>query len=202
MRVAKEWANNKVTHFGKNRSQQLSPLRKKMFEHKESAGHKAALELLAEAEKETLPDVRVKTLAREKEITSKIFRTVYEVAKENQSFYNFETEIDLQELDGIDMGRILHSANSCTNNVNHISTEMRKTLLNEIIRSKSTISIIMDDSTTLSKKSTLIIYVRVCLANYRMHYPVNIFFLDLIELQSATPMEIFNPCSIVYNFTA
>jgi hypothetical protein len=53
MRVAKEWANNEVTHYGKNRSQQLSSLRKKMFEHKESAAYKAALKLLAEAEKET-----------------------------------------------------------------------------------------------------------------------------------------------------
>jgi hypothetical protein len=38
-----------------------------MFEHKESMGHKAALKLLAEAEKETLPNVLVKILAREKE---------------------------------------------------------------------------------------------------------------------------------------
>jgi DNA-directed RNA polymerase subunit L len=67
-----------------------------MFEHKESAGHKEALKLLAEDEKETLPNVLVKTLAREKEITSEIFRTAYKVAKENQSFHNFEAEIDLQ----------------------------------------------------------------------------------------------------------
>jgi hypothetical protein len=30
-----------------------------MFEHKEGEGHKAALKLLAEAEKETLPNVLV-----------------------------------------------------------------------------------------------------------------------------------------------
>jgi hypothetical protein len=78
----------------------------------------------------------VKTLAREKEITSKIFWTAYKVAKENQSFHKFEAEIDSQELNGIDMGRILHSANACTNIVNHISTEMRKTLVNEITNQK------------------------------------------------------------------
>jgi hypothetical protein len=39
--------------------------------------------LLEEAEKETLPDVLVKTLVREKEMTSKMFRTAYKVAKEN-----------------------------------------------------------------------------------------------------------------------
>jgi hypothetical protein len=50
---SKLWANNEVTHYGKNRFQQLSSLRKKMFEHKESAGHKAAVKLLAEAEKDS-----------------------------------------------------------------------------------------------------------------------------------------------------
>jgi hypothetical protein len=82
-----------------------------MFEHKESTGHKAVLKLLAETEKGILRNVLVKTLVREKEITSKIFRTEKKVAKENQPFHYFEAEIDLQELTGIDMGRILHSAN-------------------------------------------------------------------------------------------
>jgi hypothetical protein len=59
------------------------------------------------------------------------------------------------------MGRILHSANAYTNIVNHhISTEMRKTSVNEIIRSKSNISIIIDESTTLSEKPKLIDYLR------------------------------------------
>jgi hypothetical protein len=109
---------------------------KKMFEHKESAGHKAALKLIAEAEKETPPNVLVKTLAREKGNNFENFSESNKVAKENQSSHNFETEIDLQELNGIYMERILHSADACTNIVNHISTEMRKALVNEIIGSK------------------------------------------------------------------
>jgi hypothetical protein len=72
---------NEVTHYGKNLSQQLSLLQKKMFEHKENAGHKAALKLLAEAKRETLPNVLVKTLVREKEITPKTFWTAYKVGK-------------------------------------------------------------------------------------------------------------------------
>jgi hypothetical protein len=67
---------------------------------------------LQKPQKEILPNVLVKTLVHEKEITSKIFRTVYKVAKENQSFHYFEAKIDLQELSGLDMGRILHSANA------------------------------------------------------------------------------------------
>jgi hypothetical protein len=48
----------------------------------------------------------------------------------------------------------------------------------------------MDESTTLSKKSTLIIFVRVCLANRGMDYPVKLI-LDLIELQIITTNGVF-----------
>jgi hypothetical protein len=70
----------------------------------------------------------------------------------NQSFNNFEDEINVQELNGVDMGYILHSTNACINIVNHTGNEMRNTLVTKIINSKSKISLIIDDSTTLSQK--------------------------------------------------
>jgi hypothetical protein len=66
------------------------------------------------------------SLSREKVITEKILRTSYKVAKENQSFNNSESEIDFQELNGIDIVRKLHSTNACINIVNHIGQEMQK----------------------------------------------------------------------------
>jgi O-phosphoseryl-tRNA(Cys) synthetase len=57
---------------------------------------------------------------------------------------------------------------------NHISIEMRKTLAIEIISSN-----IIDESTTLSEKSTLIIYVCICLVNYGIHYHVMFYGLDV-----------------------
>jgi hypothetical protein len=58
-----------------------------------------------------------------------MFRTAYKVSEENQSFNNFESEIDLQEPNGIDVVRILHSTNACINIVNHIGQEMRKKIV-------------------------------------------------------------------------
>jgi hypothetical protein len=52
----------------------------------------------------------------------------YKVAKSNLSFNNFEMEIDLQELNGIDMGQILYSTNAHINIINHISKEMKNIL--------------------------------------------------------------------------
>jgi hypothetical protein len=52
----------------------------RVFEHKESLGHKATLSCLQKPNKELL-NVLVKTLAHEKEITSKNFQTAYKAAK-------------------------------------------------------------------------------------------------------------------------
>jgi hypothetical protein len=78
-----------------------------MFDHKETAGHSAAIKLIVEAEKESV-QYYLKGLSREVLPTATIFRTVYEVAKESQSSHNSESDIDVQELNGIDMGRIRH----------------------------------------------------------------------------------------------
>jgi hypothetical protein len=64
----------------------------------------------------------------------------------NESFNNFEGEINVQELNGEDMGRILHSPNACINIVNHIGNEMRNTLVTKVINSRSKISLIIDES--------------------------------------------------------
>jgi hypothetical protein len=56
------------------------------------------MKILEAAKKETLKKVRLKSLSRQKEVTAKILCTAYKVAKDNQSFNNFEMEIDLQNL--------------------------------------------------------------------------------------------------------
>jgi hypothetical protein len=59
-------------------------------------------------------------------ITPKNFHTTYKVGKENQSLRNSEFETDLQELNRIDMGYILHSANPFINIMKNISDDMGK----------------------------------------------------------------------------
>jgi hypothetical protein len=92
-----------------------------------------------------------------KSVIAKVVRRAYKVARKNQSFNNFEDEIIVQELKGVDVGRILHSANACID-INHTGNEMRNTLVTKMINSKNKISLIIDESTTLSQKSTLIVY--------------------------------------------
>ena len=74
-----------------------------------------------------------KPAAYNKDTTCRIISHSDKIAKRNQVFFDFESEIDLQELNGLDMGSILHSANSCTNVVQHIANEMRKKFIQNVI---------------------------------------------------------------------
>jgi hypothetical protein len=88
-------------------------------------GCETAVKLNAHAEKELLGNLSLKTSSCEKLITEKIVHMTYKVTKENQSLHNFETETEVQELNGINMGHILYSANILTS-PNNITDEMRK----------------------------------------------------------------------------
>jgi hypothetical protein len=56
------------------------------------------MNVFEEAKKDTLKKVSLKSLSRQIEVTAKIRRTAYKVAKSNQSFNNFEMKIDLMVL--------------------------------------------------------------------------------------------------------
>ncbi|XP_015284597.1 PREDICTED: uncharacterized protein KIAA1586-like [Gekko japonicus] len=187
-RLSKEWIHGEVSFNGKLRRQQLTSLRKKIFEHRESLGHKAAVKITAEARDGTLETGE--SQEREMEITKKIFLTAYNVARENRSFNDFVADIDLQELSGADVGRILHSATSCAHIVGHIGSEMRIALSKKITDSKSKISLILDESTTVSQKPVLMVYIRTYIEEVDVEDPMN-YFIGLVELDDGTADGIF-----------
>ncbi|KAG8319222.1 hypothetical protein J6590_096418 [Homalodisca vitripennis] len=113
------WNNSQKPNFAKGMTGCL--LKMEFWDVGLSAGHQAADEILSEAKDGELEKNILKQRSQKKGVTEKIFRTAYKVVKENQSFNDFETEIDLQELNGINMGRILHSNKACANIALHIS---------------------------------------------------------------------------------
>jgi hypothetical protein len=70
-------------------------------------------------------------------------------------------EVDLQVLNGISLGKILHSDKTCAAIASHIATEMKKNICKDIISTKKKISVLIDESTTLSKRTVLIVVLRV-----------------------------------------
>jgi hypothetical protein len=61
MRLSKESISCEIASYGDNRKQQLTSPRKKI-DHKESPGHKAAVKITEEGEKETLETVCLQSL--------------------------------------------------------------------------------------------------------------------------------------------
>ncbi|XP_060093811.1 E3 SUMO-protein ligase KIAA1586-like [Heteronotia binoei] len=191
IRLSREWVKCSVTPYGDSRKQQLTSLRKKIFEHRESGNHKAAVKILEKGKKQRPVKAGHPSLESEEEITSKVFRTVYKLAKSNQPFNDFESEIDLQELNGVDMGTMWHSANACINILNHIGREMRRLVIGKIIDSRSKISLIIEESTTVSQESVLLVYIRTYMKEIGMPAPANLF-IALMELEDVTANGIFS----------
>jgi len=52
------------------------------------------------------------------------------MAKINKPFTNFESLIDLQEGNSIDMGRVLHSTTVAVDTIGRVSSQMKKKTFN------------------------------------------------------------------------
>ncbi|KAK9679696.1 hypothetical protein QE152_g39794 [Popillia japonica] len=92
------------------------------------------------------------------------------------------------KMNGVEIGVGFHSRFSATEIINHISDGLKKRITHQIKSTSGKISILIDESTTLSNKSTLIVYLK---CETSKDLPPNILFLDLIELPNQTADSIF-----------
>jgi hypothetical protein len=111
--------------------------------------------------------------------TNKVFPTVYYVAKRNRPYVDHPELVQLQVLNGLDMGRMLRSNVVAADICEHMSDEMRKKLVNAIMAAALPVSVLIDESTSLGQKSCLVVYLR-CSVDASCN-PVTLF-LDLLEL--------------------
>lgn len=171
--------------YGDTRVKMLTSLRKKMADHSSSHGHKQAVQIVKEQNSGQLPKGLEKSNNQYIETTTRVLKSAYLIAKKARPFTDHPDLVQLQELNGINMGRILHSDVTCSDIIQHISTEMRKKLVKAIVSSKKPISIMLDESASLSKKSCLIVYVRGTPSDVTVS-----IFLDLVELESGTDIGV------------
>lgn len=90
-------------------------------------------------------------------------------------FADFRDLINLKVLNDADLGCILHSEFTATQIIDCIASEMKKKLCKAIVEQARKISVSIDESTTVSSHSVLIVYIR---ASMNRKEPVT-FFLDL-----------------------
>jgi hypothetical protein len=115
--------------------------------------------------------------------TVKVMRTVYYMAKNNRPYTAHPNLVELQTLNEVEMGIGLRSRFSAVNFIDHISTETRKKLCSQIQDADGKISMLIGEGTTLSKLSTLIIYLKCEIAK---ESDTQFMFLDLIQLPDQT----------------
>lgn len=200
-RLSNEWISNEVKLYGKQRSEQLNSLRKKISNHKSSEAHTSAEKFVELSKKGLIEELLSAQSSDELDETCKVFRTAYYIGKADRPYTDHPELIELQKLNGVNVGRVLHSNVTCSDIIDHISKEMKLKLLNQILEKECKFAILIDESTSVSKLSCLIVYLRTALA--LTSDPIT-FFLDIVELPSNSAEDIEQSLLLVldmYGFT-
>lgn len=181
--ASKEWVNIGVCpeNISDDRQEQLRKWRKKIAKHLTTAYHQSAEALTSKDQtKADVDSLLYEGMKKHEAATEKVFRTAYMVAKENMPYISFPKLIDLQTLNKCDTGIILHSETTCKDIINFVAVSMRQKICSQIITQSSKLSVLIDESTTVSGKSCLIIHI-----SYLLDDMPTIMFLDIVELAKA-----------------
>ncbi len=123
--ISEEWVHFKIQSLNANRTTSLASLRNKIRRHETSRAHEIAQELTEKGGQDLLGNL-VRTVSETVLAeTDAVFRTAYYLAKMNRPFTDHDSLIELQEINGVNMGTSLHSRYSSTKIVEHIATEMQ-----------------------------------------------------------------------------
>lgn len=185
------WIQDGVVSSGGSKTLKLSSLRRKIFDHKNSSSHKYAEQVLKDSSNNSLITTCDNTSKHLCATTSRLMRTAYTLAKNNRPYTAYSELCDLQEANGLDLGKGLHSRFSATKIIECIAVEMKSRVCGEILNRNQKLSLMLDESTTISRKSCLIVYLRTkwpgvdndeCFA----------LPLGLVQLESLTASSITN----------
>ena len=152
-------------------------MRKKIIKHCNSQSHKKASEIVMAKTEEKIESATPKSATKARTTTEKCIRTAYFIAFPDRPYIGYPEIIQLQEANGLNLGYIIHGKTTCMEMVKCIAVEMRRTICDVILKRERKIGLISDESTSLSKKSCLIIYLRTVVDRT----PENIF-LDICEM--------------------
>lgn len=139
-------------------------LKEKIYKHKDSKAHAAAINIV-----QTRKEERIKCAIADKDSlyfmeTCRVFRTAYAVSKMNLPFTAQRELLDLQEANGVELGQLHKSNHSCAKIVNHISTQMKKKLSENLRKLMPHVAVLLDES-TLYKTSVIALYLRTRLVD-------------------------------------
>lgn len=165
LKLSRDWRECLIQAFGTDKAKHQQSLRKNLKDHRDSKAHIKAAEIAEMASRNELSR-QVQSMHRaERETTSRVFRTAYKIGKHGRPFKDMRIDVMLQELNGVNMGRVLHSDKTCADIIDHIATEMRKKMVDGIIVNRKKVCLLIDESTTISGKTVLVVCLRTAIAD-------------------------------------
>ncbi|XP_072564568.1 E3 SUMO-protein ligase KIAA1586-like [Paramormyrops kingsleyae] len=176
----------KSSGSSENRETALSSLRNKIRRHENSRAHEIAQELTQKCGQDLLGSMVRAVSDTVLAETDAVFRTAYYIAKMNRPFTDHDDLIELQEKNGVNLGTSLHSRYSCTKIVEHVAREMQTKIVNSIVSSSNKLSVLIDEATSASHKSAMIVSVKASIDGATPEF----VFLELVELESQTAESI------------
>uniref|UniRef100_A0A3Q1EYJ4 HAT C-terminal dimerisation domain-containing protein n=1 Tax=Acanthochromis polyacanthus TaxID=80966 RepID=A0A3Q1EYJ4_9TELE len=174
LRLSHEWTTCLISAFGADKATQLLSLRKKIKEHRDSKSHMKAAEIEKMSSCNEIQKHIQDMHKTEHETSCRVFPTANKIGKHGRPFTDMPADVRLQELNGVKMGRVLHSNN----------TYEEKS--DEIVKNRRKLCMLIDESTTISGKSVLVVCLQSAVANAE---PDTIFF-DLVELDGTTANDV------------
>lgn len=183
--IRNHWSTTGVQGSGSDSHKIKISFRRKIFDHKNSNSHQHAEKILEEASEKKLENTFLQQQKGSYETTSRLMRTAYAIAKHNRPYIAYPELCELQEANGVKLGQCQHSRQAATAMIDCISNEMKKKLCATIRERSQRMSIMLDESTTVSRKACMVVYVRTV-------WPLDgemecfAFPVSLVELESAT----------------
>ena len=108
-----------------------------------------------------------------------MLRTAYYIAKSNRPYSDHPELIDLQKLNGVNAGTVLHLNIVCADTIDSISEQMKKY--------PGPFSILTNESTSSSRIACLIIYHRYTFNDFLIN-----IIADFLDLNTTNASEIAN----------
>ena len=113
--------------------------------------------MAAEKRSENLKAAVLHQHTEQYESTCNAFRMAYYIAQQDRPYTDHPQLLELQQLNGLDVGRVLHSNVVCADIVDHIANERRRSLVQEIVNKRPLTAVLIDESTSLNQISCLIV---------------------------------------------
>ena len=107
--LSAEWFNGLVSSYRSSKTSQLTSLRTKIKEHKNSFAHMSAEKIEKKAAESVIEQVADRMNKEEIETTTKVMRTAYYIAKSDRPYSDQTGLLELQALNGINIGVGLRS---------------------------------------------------------------------------------------------